>query len=54
MMTMMMVMTMMNCLCGMCDQQKPLALFPDGTIVKDLHHHESPTRSEQDLNLRRT
>ena len=31
-----------------------LALFPAGTIVGDLHHRESPTHREQDLNLRRT
>ena len=31
-----------------------LALFPFGTIVRDPHHRESPTRHEQDLNLRRT
>ena len=33
--------------------ESPLALFP-GAIVRDLHHHESPTRCKQDLNLRRT
>ena len=31
-----------------------LALFPAGTIVRDPHHRESPTRREQGLNLRRT
>ena len=31
-----------------------LALFPAGTIVRDPHHRESPTRSEQGLNLRRS
>ena len=31
-----------------------LVLFPAGTIVRDPHHIESPTRREQDLNLRRT
>ena len=31
-----------------------LALFPTGTVVKDPHHRESPTRREQGLNLRRT
>ena len=31
-----------------------LALFPAGTIVRDPHHRESPTRRKQDLNLRRT
>ena len=33
---------------------KGLALFPARTIARDPHHHESPTRREQDLNLRRT
>ena len=31
-----------------------LALFPVRTIVRDPHHHESLTRQEQGLNLRRT
>ena len=31
---------MMNCFCGMIDQQKT---FGSGTIVRDLHHRESPT-----------
>ena len=30
------------------------AFFPVGIIVRDPHHRESPTRREQDLNLRRT
>ena len=30
-----------------------LALFSAGTIVRDPHHRESPTRREQGLNLRR-
>ena len=34
--------------------ERRLALFPVGTIVKDPHHRESPTRHEQGLNLRRT
>ena len=33
--------------------QSCLALFPAGTIVSDLHHRESLTRREQDLNLRK-
>ena len=37
---------MMNCFCGMVDQQKVLALFPAGTIARDSHHRESPTRRE--------
>ena len=34
--------------------ERRLALFPVGTIVRDLHHLESPTCSQQDLNLCRT
>ena len=34
--------------------ERRLALFPAGTIVRDPHHRESPTRRNQDLNLRRT
>ena len=34
--------------------EKRVALFPAGTIVRDPHHGKSPTRREQDLNLRRT
>ena len=30
--------------------KRRLALFPAGAIVKDLHHHESLTCREQDLN----
>ena len=30
------------------------ALFPAGSIVRDPHHRESPTRREQGLNLLRT
>ena len=33
--------------------ERRLALFPDGTIVIDPHHRESPTCREQGLNLRR-
>ena len=47
---MMMMVMMMNCFCGMVDQQRHLVLFPAG----DPHHLESPTCLEQDLNLRRT
>ena len=54
MMIMMMMMMMMNCFCGMVDRRKGLALFPIGTIVRDPHHREAPTRHEQGLNLRRT
>ena len=45
-------MMMMNYFCGMVDRRK--ALFPAGTIVRDPHHRESPTRREQDFTLRRT
>ena len=34
--------------------ERRLALFPAGTIVRDPHHLESPSRLEQALNLRRT
>ena len=34
--------------------ERRLALFPVGTIVRDPHHREFPTRREQGLNLRRT
>ena len=34
--------------------ERRLASFPAGTIVREPHHRESPTHSEQDLNLRRT
>ena len=34
--------------------ERRLALFPARTMVRDPHHCESPTRCEQDLNLRRT
>ena len=33
---------------------KGVPLFPARTIVRDPHHHESPTHRKQDLNLRRT
>ena len=42
------------CFCGIVDQKKRrLALFPAGTIIRDPHHGEFPTRREQELNLRR-
>ena len=53
-MMMMMMMMMINFLCGMLTNERRLALFPAGTIVSDPHHCESPTRREQNLNLRRT
>ena len=49
------LMMMMNCFCGMVDRdERRLALFPGGTIVRDPHYRESPTHREQGLNLRRT
>ena len=30
-----------------------LVFFPVCPIVRDSHHHKSPTRREQDLNMRR-
>ena len=47
-------MKMMNCSCAWLTDEMPLALFPAGTIVRDPHHRESPTRREQGLNLLRT
>ena len=49
---MMMMMMMMVSVVWLIDGRR-LALFPAGTIVKDPHHRESPTRREQGLNLRR-
>ena len=40
-MMMMTIMMMMDCFCGMVNRQ-----------MGDPHHRESPTRREQDLNLR--
>ena len=34
-------------------EKRRLALFIAGTIVRDPHHRESPTRRSQRLNLRR-
>ena len=34
--------------------ERCLALFPAGTIVRDLHHRKSPARREQGLSLPRT
>ena len=34
--------------------ERRLALFPTGTIVKDPHHLQSPTQREQDLSLHKT
>ena len=45
----MMRMMMMNCFCGMVDQQTCLDLFSAGTIVRDPHHRVSLTRHEHYL-----
>ena len=46
---------MMNCFFVVwLTNEKRLALFPAGIIVRDPHIRESPTRHEQNLNLRRT
>ena len=49
-----MMMMMMNCFVIWLTNQRRLVLFPAGTIARDPHHRESPTRREQGLNLRRT
>ena len=54
MMMMMMMMMMMIVFVVWLTEESDFALFPSGTIVRGPHHHESPIRSEQDLNLRRT
>ena len=50
-MMMMMMMMMMNCFCGMVTDERHLALFRAGTIVRDPHHRESLTHHEQGLSL---
>ena len=47
-------MGMMNCFCGMVTNERQSGPFSVRSIVRDPHHRESPTRREQDLNLRRT
>ena len=49
-----MKMMMMICFVVWLTAERRLALFPAGAIFRDPHHRESPTRREQDLNLRRT
>ena len=53
MMMMMMMMMMINYFVVWLTDERRLALFPVGTIVRDPHHCESLTLREQDLNLRR-
>ena len=48
------MMMMMNCFLVRLTDERHLAIFPAGTIVRDPHHRESPTSREQGLNLRRT
>ena len=47
-------MMIVNCFVVWLTDERRLALFPAGTIVRGPHHRESLTRREQDLNLRRT
>ena len=49
-----MMMMMMNFFMVCLTDEKRLALFSAGTIVRDCHYRESLTRWEQDLNLERT
>ena len=49
----MMMMMMMNCICGMVDRREVLNLHA-GITVRDSHHCKSPTRHDQVLDLRRT
>ena len=49
----MMIMMIIVFVVWLTDERR-LALFPAGTIVRDPHHRESSTRREQGLNLRRT
>ena len=48
------LMMMMNCFVVWLTEEWYLALFPVGTIVRDPHYRESPTRREQGLNECRT
>ena len=52
-MMMMMMMMMMNCFVVWLTNERRLALFPAGTIVRDPHNRKSLTRRKQGLNLRR-
>ena len=54
MMMMMMMMMMMHVFVVWLTDERRLALFPAGIIVRDPHHRESPTSHEQGSNLRRT
>ena len=50
---MMIMMMMLRCFVVWLTDERRLALFSAGIIVKDDHHLESPIRREQDLELRR-
>ena len=54
MMMMMMIMMMMSCFFGMADRQNMFSFISAGTIVRDSHHCQTPTRREEGLNLRQT
>ena len=54
MMMMMMMMMMMHVFVVWLTDERRLALFPAGIIVRDPHHRESPASREQGSNLRRT
>ena len=54
MMMMMMMMMMMHGFVVWLTDERRLALFPAGIIVRDPHHRESPASREQGSNLRRT
>ena len=49
-----MMMMMMNCSCGLVDRRKAFSLTSSWDHFRYLYHRESPTRREQDLDLRRT
>ena len=51
---MMMMMMMMNCFVVWLTNERHLALFLAGTIVRNTHHLQSLTLCEQELNLPRT
>ena len=51
---MMMIMMMMHVFVVWLTDERRLALFPAGIIVRDPHHRESPASREQGSNLRRT
>ena len=53
-MMMMMMMMMMHVFVVWLTDERRLALFPAGIIVRDPHHRESPASREQGSNLRRT